>query len=153
MCIRDRPYTLRVLPASETVHSKKVCEKCGLLSLCATQKSSSSWVSPGTLKTTHIFSLAFFHSQEYGASDPRTRITFTPCWSVPEPRGEHTQNHVHASSATHQDDRGEIDADGEVGDGQHIASSQLHKLDGPDEALHVLLCPTESDHHILDQEA
>ncbi len=49
----------------------------------------------------------------------------------------------------HRDDEGEVDADSEVGDGQHFGGSKLDVLGGLDEALQVALCPAAGDHQIL----
>lgn len=53
----------------------------------------------------------------------------------------------------HRDDKGEVDADGETGYGQHVGRSQLDKLYGLDEALRLAVGPTDRDHHVVNGEA
>ena len=53
----------------------------------------------------------------------------------------------------HQDDKGKVDADGEVGDGQHVEGGQHDKLYCLDEALHISVHPAERYHHVLDHVA
>lgn len=62
------------------------------------------------------------------------------------------QNKPKQNRKTHRDDEGEVDADGEVGDGHHVAAHQLHKLHGLDKPEHARFSPAEGyqfrKHHL-----
>ena len=53
----------------------------------------------------------------------------------------------------HQNDEGEVDADGEVGDGQHVGRSNLDILVEFDEAHHGAAGPAGIYHNVVDEEA
>ena len=44
---------------------------------------------------------------------------------------------INVTDVTHRYDEGEVDADGEVGNGQHVRAHQLQELDGLDELLEL----------------